>query len=66
MQRLDMYIDLKHLCVFSLIPSIKFEFQPGKEGSVDFSTGQEPMVYKANNGHLMVVRWVLKKRLFMF
>uniref|UniRef100_A0AAQ6IVV0 Myosin IHa n=1 Tax=Anabas testudineus TaxID=64144 RepID=A0AAQ6IVV0_ANATE len=46
--------------------SIKFEFQPGKEGSVDFSTGQEPMVYKANNGHLMVVRWVLKKRLFMF
>ncbi|XP_054587690.2 unconventional myosin-Ih [Nothobranchius furzeri] len=35
--------------------SIKFEIQPGKEGVVDFSTGQEPMAYKAKNGHLMVV-----------
>lgn len=49
-----MYIDLKNL---SLIPSIKIEIQPGKESAVDFSTGQEPMVYKAKNGHLMVVRW---------
>ncbi|XP_032372774.1 unconventional myosin-Ih [Etheostoma spectabile] len=35
--------------------SIKFEIQAGKENAVDFSTGQEPMVYKAKNGHLMVV-----------
>ncbi|KAM8865234.1 unconventional myosin-Ih [Synchiropus picturatus] len=35
--------------------SIKIEIQAGKEGAVDFSTGQEPMVYKAKNGHLMVV-----------
>ncbi|XP_029018061.1 unconventional myosin-Ih [Betta splendens] len=35
--------------------SIKFEIQPGKENAVDFSTGQEPLVYKAKNGHLMVV-----------
>ncbi|XP_037536368.1 unconventional myosin-Ih [Nematolebias whitei] len=35
--------------------SIKVEIQPGKETAVDFSTGQEPMVYKAKNGHLMVV-----------
>ncbi|KAF3695824.1 Unconventional myosin-Ih [Channa argus] len=36
--------------------SIKIEIRPGKESTVDFSTGQEPMVYKAKNGHLMVVR----------
>ncbi|XP_036382610.1 unconventional myosin-Ih [Megalops cyprinoides] len=35
--------------------SIKFNIQPGKEGFVDFSSGQEPAVYKAKNGHLMVV-----------
>ncbi|XP_077570341.1 unconventional myosin-Ih-like [Stigmatopora nigra] len=35
--------------------SIKIEFQPGKESVVEFSTGPEPMVYKAKNGHLMVV-----------
>ncbi|XP_064209608.1 unconventional myosin-Ih [Anguilla rostrata] len=35
--------------------SIKFDIQPGKEGFVDFASGQEPMVYKAKNGHLMVV-----------
>ncbi|XP_067377031.1 unconventional myosin-Ih isoform X2 [Channa argus] len=35
--------------------SIKIEIRPGKESTVDFSTGQEPMVYKAKNGHLMVV-----------
>uniref|UniRef100_A0A3Q2PI52 TH1 domain-containing protein n=1 Tax=Fundulus heteroclitus TaxID=8078 RepID=A0A3Q2PI52_FUNHE len=35
--------------------SIKFEIQSGKESAVDFSTGQEPLVYKAKNGHLMVV-----------
>ncbi|XP_057688442.1 unconventional myosin-Ih [Corythoichthys intestinalis] len=35
--------------------SIKIEFQPGKESVVEFSIGPEPMVYKAKNGHLMVV-----------
>lgn len=35
------------------------EIQAGKESIVDFSTGPEPMVYKAKNGHLMVVRWPL-------
>ncbi|XP_023199814.1 unconventional myosin-Ih-like isoform X4 [Xiphophorus maculatus] len=35
--------------------SIKIKIQSGKESSVDFTTGQEPMVYKAKNGHLMVV-----------
>uniref|UniRef100_A0A671Y6J5 Myosin IH n=1 Tax=Sparus aurata TaxID=8175 RepID=A0A671Y6J5_SPAAU len=38
--------------------SIKIEIQAGKESAVDFSTGHEPMVYKAKNGHLMVVRRV--------
>ncbi|XP_070689239.1 unconventional myosin-Ih [Pempheris klunzingeri] len=35
--------------------SIKIEIQAGKESAVDFGTGQEPMAYKAKNGHLMVV-----------
>uniref|UniRef100_A0A3B4CG41 Myosin motor domain-containing protein n=1 Tax=Pygocentrus nattereri TaxID=42514 RepID=A0A3B4CG41_PYGNA len=34
--------------------SIKFEIQGGKENFVDFSTGQEPLVYKGKNGHLTV------------
>ncbi|XP_006640272.2 unconventional myosin-Ih isoform X1 [Lepisosteus oculatus] len=42
--------------------SIKFAIQPGKEGTVDFSTGQESMVYRAKNGHLMVVSTRLKSR----
>lgn len=49
-----MCFDLKYLCVSTL--SIKIEIQAGKESAVDFTTGQEPMVYKAKNGHLMVVR----------
>uniref|UniRef100_A0A674AQS5 Myosin IH n=1 Tax=Salmo trutta TaxID=8032 RepID=A0A674AQS5_SALTR len=36
--------------------SIKFQMQAGKEGIVEFSSGQESMVYKDKNGHLMVVR----------
>ncbi|XP_016898327.1 unconventional myosin-Ih [Cynoglossus semilaevis] len=34
--------------------TIKMEPHPGKESAIDFTTGQEPMVYKAKNGHLMV------------
>lgn len=41
--------------MFASILSIKIEIQAGKESAVDFSIGQEPMVYKAKNGHLMVV-----------
>lgn len=39
-----------------MIASVKVEIQPGKESAVDFSAGPEPMIYKAKNGHLMVVR----------
>uniref|UniRef100_A0A8C1K8A1 Myosin IHa n=1 Tax=Cyprinus carpio TaxID=7962 RepID=A0A8C1K8A1_CYPCA len=42
--------------------SIKFEIQAGKEGGVDFSVGQEPMIYKGKNGHLMVVAPRIKSR----
>ncbi|XP_023689111.1 unconventional myosin-Ih [Paramormyrops kingsleyae] len=42
--------------------SIKFDIKPGKEGYVDFSSGQEAMVYKAKNGHLMVVSTRSKSR----
>ncbi|XP_006004623.1 unconventional myosin-Ih [Latimeria chalumnae] len=36
--------------------SVKFTFSPGKEGAVDFVSGQESQVFKGKNGHLMVVR----------
>ena len=36
--------------------SVRFDIQPGREGFVDFKSGQEFMVYRAKNGHLMVVR----------
>ncbi|KAM4746171.1 unconventional myosin-Ih isoform 1-T1 [Anableps anableps] len=42
--------------------SIKIEIQSGKESAVNFTTGQEPMVYKAKNGHLMVVATRTKTR----
>ncbi|KAF7661969.1 hypothetical protein LDENG_00248800 [Lucifuga dentata] len=42
--------------------SIKIEIQRGKESAVDFSTGSEPMAYKAKNGHLMVVSTRAKAR----
>ncbi|KPP60780.1 hypothetical protein Z043_121189, partial [Scleropages formosus] len=32
----------------------RFDIHPGKEGFVDFRSGQETMVYRAKNGHLMV------------
>lgn len=35
--------------------SVRFDIQPGREGFVDFKSGQESMVYRAKNGHLMVV-----------
>lgn len=57
LQRDNICLSLK--CLFAMILSIKIEIQAGKESVVDFSTGQDPMVYKAKNGHLMVVREVL-------
>lgn len=50
---------LPHVTRCLLIPSVKIEIQPGKESAVDFSAGQEPMIYKAKTGHLMVVRWTV-------
>uniref|UniRef100_A0A8C2CG00 Myosin IHb n=1 Tax=Cyprinus carpio TaxID=7962 RepID=A0A8C2CG00_CYPCA len=35
--------------------SVRFDIQPGKEGFVDFKSSSESMVYRAKNGHLMVV-----------
>lgn len=35
--------------------SVRFDIQPGREGFVDFKSGQESTVYRAKNGHLMVV-----------
>jgi len=34
---------------------VRFDIQPGKEGFVDFKSSSECMVYRAKNGHLMVV-----------
>uniref|UniRef100_A0A8D2LTN8 Myosin IH n=1 Tax=Varanus komodoensis TaxID=61221 RepID=A0A8D2LTN8_VARKO len=36
--------------------SLQFQIGSGKEGTVVFTTGQEPHVYKAKNGQLTVVR----------
>uniref|UniRef100_A0A3Q3W6N5 Uncharacterized protein n=1 Tax=Mola mola TaxID=94237 RepID=A0A3Q3W6N5_MOLML len=35
--------------------SVRYDIRPGREGFVDFKSGQESMVYRAKNGHLMVV-----------
>uniref|UniRef100_A0A670ZYI4 Myosin IH n=1 Tax=Pseudonaja textilis TaxID=8673 RepID=A0A670ZYI4_PSETE len=35
--------------------SLQFQISPGKEGTMVFTTGQEPHVYKAKNGQLTVV-----------
>lgn len=39
--------------------SVRFDIQPGREGFVDFKSGQESIVYRAKNGHLMVVSLVV-------
>lgn len=49
-------------CETVLVPcSVRFDIQPGREGFVDFKSGQESMVYRAKNGHLMVVSTAFKK-----
>ncbi|XP_043385397.1 unconventional myosin-Ih isoform X4 [Chelonia mydas] len=35
--------------------SLQFHISSGKEGMIAFTTGQEPQIYKAKNGHLTVV-----------
>uniref|UniRef100_A0A667ZSR4 Myosin IH n=1 Tax=Myripristis murdjan TaxID=586833 RepID=A0A667ZSR4_9TELE len=53
----DLVMQCDHLFEFltKLICNQGIEIQAGKESAVDFTTGQEPMVYKGKNGHLMVV-----------
>uniref|UniRef100_A0A3Q3A278 Unconventional myosin-Ih-like n=1 Tax=Kryptolebias marmoratus TaxID=37003 RepID=A0A3Q3A278_KRYMA len=45
----------KQNCIKVVQDSVRFDIQPGREGFVDFKSGQESMVYRAKNGHLMVV-----------
>uniref|UniRef100_A0A669EHC7 Unconventional myosin-Ih n=1 Tax=Oreochromis niloticus TaxID=8128 RepID=A0A669EHC7_ORENI len=45
----------KQNCIHVVQGSVRFDIQPGREGFVDFKSGQESMVYRAKNGHLMVV-----------
>uniref|UniRef100_A0A665U060 Myosin IHb n=1 Tax=Echeneis naucrates TaxID=173247 RepID=A0A665U060_ECHNA len=45
----------KQNCIKVVQGSVRFDIQPGREGFVDFKSGQESMVYRAKNGHLMVV-----------
>uniref|UniRef100_A0A3Q2PGA4 Myosin IH n=1 Tax=Fundulus heteroclitus TaxID=8078 RepID=A0A3Q2PGA4_FUNHE len=45
----------KQSCIKVVQGSVRFDIQPGREGFVDFKSGQESMVYRAKNGHLMVV-----------
>uniref|UniRef100_A0A8B9KN62 Myosin IHb n=1 Tax=Astyanax mexicanus TaxID=7994 RepID=A0A8B9KN62_ASTMX len=35
--------------------SVRFDIQPGREGVIDFKSSSESMVYRAKNGHLIVV-----------
>nr|XP_020474253.1 unconventional myosin-Ih-like isoform X2 [Monopterus albus] len=45
----------KQNCIKVVQGSVRFDIQPGREGFVDFKSGQESMVYRAKNGHLMVL-----------
>uniref|UniRef100_A0A3B5L8N1 Myosin IHb n=1 Tax=Xiphophorus couchianus TaxID=32473 RepID=A0A3B5L8N1_9TELE len=49
------FIADKQSCIKVVQGSVRFDIQPGREGFVDFKSGQESMVYRAKNGHLMVV-----------
>ncbi|KAF7217069.1 transcript variant X1 [Nothobranchius furzeri] len=52
----------KQSCVKVVQGSVRFDIQPGREGFVDFKSGQESMVYRAKNGHLMVESTRVKSR----
>ncbi|KAK7895286.1 hypothetical protein WMY93_020611 [Mugilogobius chulae] len=44
----------KQNCIQVVQGSVRFDIHPGREGFVDFKSGQESMVYRTKNGHLMV------------
>uniref|UniRef100_A0A8B9KS67 Myosin IHb n=1 Tax=Astyanax mexicanus TaxID=7994 RepID=A0A8B9KS67_ASTMX len=49
--------------------SVRFDIQPGREGVIDFKSSSESMVYRAKNGHLIVVshgKYVKKGTLLLF
>uniref|UniRef100_A0A8C7F650 Myosin IH n=1 Tax=Oncorhynchus kisutch TaxID=8019 RepID=A0A8C7F650_ONCKI len=52
----------KHNFIKVVQGSVKFDIQPGREGFVDFKSGQETMIYRAKNGHLMVESTRTKSR----
>ncbi|KAM4532820.1 unconventional myosin-Ih isoform 2-T2 [Fundulus diaphanus] len=52
----------KQSCIKVVQGSVRFDIQPGREGFVDFKSGQESMVYRAKNGHLMVESTRMKSR----
>ncbi|KAM6901705.1 LOW QUALITY PROTEIN: unconventional myosin-Ih [Lycodopsis pacificus] len=52
----------KQNCTKVVQDSVRFDIQPGREGFVDFKSGQESMVYRAKNGHLMVESTTTKSR----
>uniref|UniRef100_A0A7N8X5D6 Myosin IHb n=1 Tax=Mastacembelus armatus TaxID=205130 RepID=A0A7N8X5D6_9TELE len=51
----------KQNCIKVVQGSVRFDIQPGREGFVDFKSGQESTVYRAKNGHLMVVSVAFKE-----
>ncbi|XP_037547694.1 unconventional myosin-Ih [Nematolebias whitei] len=52
----------KQNCIKVVQGSVRFDIQPGREGFVDFKSGQESTVYRAKNGHLMVESTRVKSR----
>ncbi|CAJ1070558.1 LOW QUALITY PROTEIN: unconventional myosin-Ih [Xyrichtys novacula] len=56
------FIANKQNCIKVVQGSVRFDIQPGREGFVDFKSGQESMVYRAKNGHLMVESTRTKSR----
>uniref|UniRef100_A0A3B3CY73 TH1 domain-containing protein n=1 Tax=Oryzias melastigma TaxID=30732 RepID=A0A3B3CY73_ORYME len=55
----------KQKCIKVVQGSVRFDIQPGREGFIDFKSGQEFMVYRAKNGHLMVVSLQFKRVKFI-
>ncbi|KAG7272857.1 LOW QUALITY PROTEIN: hypothetical protein CRUP_029297 [Coryphaenoides rupestris] len=42
--------------------SVRFDIQPGREGFIEFKSGQEAMIYRSKNGRLMVESATTKSR----
>uniref|UniRef100_A0A8C5BE30 Myosin IHb n=1 Tax=Gadus morhua TaxID=8049 RepID=A0A8C5BE30_GADMO len=51
------HIGNKESCIKVVQGSVRFDIQPGREGFIDFKSGQESMIYRSKNGHLMVVQY---------